>query len=337
MKELITVIVPIYNSEQYLERCLNSILNQTYSNLEIILVNDGSKDSSRKICEDFQSRDKRVVLINTENNGPAKARNLGLEKSTGKYISFVDADDYIEIDMIETLYNTLKEKNVDMVRASYDIINNNKILSNNEKIANKFYDKANINEFIQDIISENVKSFVWLLLIKKEFIKDKFSEEIFIYEDTNFYLTILSNINTLYVFSKIVYHYEVNLNSVSRNVEKISQNIDSLLKSSLIFEKNLKKCKLANSKNLSIIHTRIINSIINYYYHLYKESNNIKEIIDMYNNLKKNQVFINLLKNYDKRVLSKKEKVFNDSLLNEKYLLFYLLCKCKNILGKIRG
>lgn len=337
LKELITIIVPIYNSEKYLERCLNSILNQTYSNLEIILINDGSEDSSKKICEDFANTDKRIVLINTKNNGPAKARNLGLEKATGKYISFIDADDYVEKDMIETLYKALTEKKADMVRANYDIIKDDKILSNNENVLDKIYDKTNINEFIQNVISENVKSFIWLLLIKKECIKDNFSEEIFIYEDTNFYLTTLSNINTLYVFSKIVYHYEVNSNSVSRKAEKISQNIDNLLKSSLVFKKNLEKYKLNNSKNFRAIHTRIINSIINYYYHLYRENNNIKEIINLYNDLKKNQLFRNLLNDYDENVLSKKEKIFNSSLLNDKYLKFHLLCKCKNVLGKIRG
>ena len=337
MKELITIIVPIYNSEKYLERCLNSILNQTYSNLEIILINDGSEDSSGKICEDFANKDKRIVLINTENDGPAKARNLGLEKATGKYISFVDADDYIENDMIETLYKVLKEKNVDMVRANYDIKKGGKTFFNNEKSLDKLYDKTNMNEFIQNIISENMKSFIWLLLIKRECIKDNFSEEIYIYEDTNFYLTTLSNVNTLYVFSKIVYHYEVNSNSVSRNAEKISQTIDNLLKSSLVFKKNLEKYKLNNSKNCSAIHTRIINSIINYYYHLYRENNNIKEIINLYNELKKNELFLNILKDYDENVLSKKEKIFNSSLLNDKYLKFYLLCKCKNVLGKIRG
>lgn len=337
MKELITIIVPIYNSEKYLERCLSSILNQTYSNLEIILINDGSEDSSKKICKDFANTDKRIVLINTKNNGPAKARNLGLEKATGKYISFIDADDYVEKDMIETLYKALTEKKADMVRANYDTIKDDKILSNNENVLDKLYDKNNINEFIQNVISEDVKSFIWLLLIKKECIKDNFSEEIFIYEDTNFYLTTLSNINTLYVFSKIVYHYEVNSNSVSRKAEKISQNIDNLLKSSLVFKKNLEKYKLNNSKNFRAIHTRIINSIINYYYHLYRENNNIKEIINLYNDLKKNQLFRNLLKDYDENVLSKKEKIFNSSLLNDKYLKFYLLCKCKNVLGKIRG
>ncbi len=102
--ELISVVVPIYNVEKYLKKCINSIISQTYSNLEIILVNDGSTDNSKKICNEFAYEDDRILVINKENGGLSSARNSGIEIAKGEYIVFIDSDDYIEIDMIENLY-----------------------------------------------------------------------------------------------------------------------------------------------------------------------------------------------------------------------------------------
>ncbi len=101
----ISVIVPIYNAEQYLEKCIDSIINQSYTNLEIILVNDGSTDNSGAICDEYAKRDSRIIVIHKENGGLSSARNAGLDIARGEYISFVDSDDWIEHDMLETLYN----------------------------------------------------------------------------------------------------------------------------------------------------------------------------------------------------------------------------------------
>lgn len=103
----ISVIIPIYNAEKYIEKCINSILNQTFKNIEIILVNDGSTDNSRIICEKYKNKDKRIRLFNIENNGVSSARNLGIESSRGKYIMFCDSDDYVERTWCEELYNLI--------------------------------------------------------------------------------------------------------------------------------------------------------------------------------------------------------------------------------------
>ncbi len=103
MKDKVSVVVPIYNVEKYLPKCIESIQMQTYNNLEIILVNDGSTDSCLKICEKYKKLDKRVIIINKENGGLSDARNFGIEKATGKWITFIDSDDYVEKDYIETL------------------------------------------------------------------------------------------------------------------------------------------------------------------------------------------------------------------------------------------
>ena len=111
--ELISVIVPVYNVEKYLYRCVDSIINQTYENLEIILVNDGSKDSSGKICDEYQQRDLRIKVIHKENEGLGFARNSGLDIATGQYVTFIDGDDYIGQIHIERMYNLIKETGTD--------------------------------------------------------------------------------------------------------------------------------------------------------------------------------------------------------------------------------
>lgn len=125
MNELISIIVPIYNVEQYLERCIDSILNQSYQNLEIILVNDGSEDHCPQMCDRYQEKDKRIVVIHKINGGVSDARNYGIDMAKGKYIMFVDGDDYIEATMVEKLYEVQRETNADIVQCGYNVIYNN--------------------------------------------------------------------------------------------------------------------------------------------------------------------------------------------------------------------
>lgn len=114
MKPIISIIVPVYNSEEYLEKCIESILNQTFKSFELILVNDGSTDSSKEICDKYRDMDKRVITIHKQNEGQASARNYGLEIAQGEYIGFVDSDDWIEINMFEVLYNACIKEDADI-------------------------------------------------------------------------------------------------------------------------------------------------------------------------------------------------------------------------------
>lgn len=112
--DLITIVVPIFNVEKYLRRCLNSIIEQTYKNLEIILVDDGSTDDSPIICDEYKKKDNRITVIHKKNGGLSEARNTGINIAKGKYIGFVDSDDWIEIDMYEKMYKKMIEENADI-------------------------------------------------------------------------------------------------------------------------------------------------------------------------------------------------------------------------------
>ena len=112
---MISVIVPVYKTEEYLERCVNSILNQTYKDIELIIVDDGSPDKCPAICDTFAQMDERVKVIHKVNGGVSTARNAGLEIATGDYIAFVDSDDYIELDMYEKMISKAVEYDCDVV------------------------------------------------------------------------------------------------------------------------------------------------------------------------------------------------------------------------------
>ena len=140
MKPLISVIVPVYKSEKYLDKCVESIVNQTYKNLEIILVDDGSPDNCPQICDEWAKRDSRIKAIHKENGGVSSARNAGLDNSSGEYIGFVDGDDFIENDFYEFLYDNLAENSADISFCSFKTLDEKTgeyAQSNNYGIAEK--------------------------------------------------------------------------------------------------------------------------------------------------------------------------------------------------------
>ena len=118
-KELISIIVPVYNAEKYLQKCLDSILEQTYQNLEIIIVNDGSTDNSGQICHEYEQKDSRIIYMEKENGGVSDTRNTGLDRMTGSYVTFVDSDDWLEPNYVQFLYEKLIEHQADIVVGNY--------------------------------------------------------------------------------------------------------------------------------------------------------------------------------------------------------------------------
>lgn len=170
MNKLISVVVPIYNMEKYLEKCINSIINQTYTNLEILLIDDGSTDKSKLIIDKFAREDSRIKAYHKKNGGLSDARNYGIKKATGEYIGFVDSDDYIEKDMYEKLYNNLIKYKADISVGSFNIIYEN---DNIKKIEYKsVFDKTSVldsEEAIKLLFSKNdFGNFAWNKLYKKK-------------------------------------------------------------------------------------------------------------------------------------------------------------------------
>jgi glycosyltransferase involved in cell wall biosynthesis len=179
---LISVIVPIYNVEIYLEKCLNSIINQTYKNLEIILVDDGSPDNCGKICDEHAKKDKRIKVIHKPNGGLSDARNAGLDMAKGEYIAFVDSDDYIAEEMCEELLDIALKQNADIAACAQYILENKGVRVSGADVA----DDLSIDEIRYLILMDRYSNCAWDKLYKADLFKDLrfcvgiYSEDLFI-------------------------------------------------------------------------------------------------------------------------------------------------------------
>lgn len=216
MEEKISVIVPIYKVEDYLHRCVDSIINQTYTNLDIILVDDGSPDNCPMICDEYAKKDTRIRVIHKKNGGLSDARNAGLEIATGEYIGFVDSDDWIHKDMYSILYNIMMKKQCDIVECNatkiYDIINDKDI---NFKYRFFNYTKENA---IEELISEKtIQQTVWNKLYKKELIQDIFFEKGKVHEDEFWTYQAINKCNNLIHVDLDLYYYFQRENSIMGN------------------------------------------------------------------------------------------------------------------------
>ena len=180
--KVISVIIPVYNVEAYIRRCVDSILGQTYTNLEIILVDDGSTDSSPEICDEYAQLDSRVKVIHKENGGVSSARNRGLKESNGEYLTFVDSDDYLESTCFEKMYRGMEENDVDMVVVGW------KDQNDKEGFINRFINKECCRVFEQNELPSLIFfATVWGHLFRREdVISCFFDENIFYGEDTLF-------------------------------------------------------------------------------------------------------------------------------------------------------
>ncbi len=223
MIKKISIITPVYNAEKYIERCVNSVLNQTYENIEFIIVNDGSTDNTAKILNRLKKNDSRIMVIHKKNEGVSKARNTALKKATGKYVLFVDADDWLESTMCEDLISHAEKNNSDVVICEY--YNYYEILDKKEIVRLKEIKNTTFPSLISD---DNNKygGFPWNKLIKRAKIKKDFEESVHYYENLLFFLENFDN-NTKYsVLFKPLYNYCINENSAIHskkfNIKKIS-------------------------------------------------------------------------------------------------------------------
>ena len=206
LKNKISIIVPIYKVEDYLHRCIDSIINQTYSNLEIILVNDGSPDNCGVICEEYAKNDSRIKVIHKENGGLSDARNAGLKIATGDYIGFIDSDDWIHKDMYKILYDIIIKKECDIVECN--AIKTKSIISDKgiDDTYNIFrYTKEDV---IEALISEKiVKQTVWNKLYKRSCIKNIFFEKGKVHEDEFWTYRVMNECNILIHVDINLYYY----------------------------------------------------------------------------------------------------------------------------------
>ena len=164
---LISVIIPVYNLENYIEKCLDSVLSQTYKNLEILVVDDGSTDSSPSICDKYSQSDSRIQVFHIDNGGAAHARNTALEKMTGEFVTFVDGDDYIDSTYIEKLYNNITDKNADISICKWIDVYEDSFLST--VISHTYNDGKGVIKFDEENCSEEVEETLQAIADQREY------------------------------------------------------------------------------------------------------------------------------------------------------------------------
>ncbi len=215
-KILVSVVVPIYNAYDYLQTALDSILDQTLRDIEVICIDDGSTDRSIEIIKKYHDSDKRVRVVTENNAGVSTARNKGIARVRGEYTIFLDADDFYEPNLLERLYNTAKENNLDIAIAKFDIYNNKteKFSPATAELHGDIYLHGAVvskNEYPNHIF-ESVSGYVWNKLFKTAMLKEKelsFAPELYIFEDVHFVCAALSYADRISRIDDVLIHHRV--------------------------------------------------------------------------------------------------------------------------------
>lgn len=223
----VSMIVPVYQVEKYIAQCIESVLNQTFTDFELILVDDGSKDNSGSICDLYAAKDKRITVIHTKNNGAATARNIGLDRALGKYITFLDGDDYLADNMIERLFNEIDGSDYDI--AVCDFLNilpdekNNFSLNLKEAAVSG----REVLEHLKNIKNYGVWTIVWNKIYKKEVLKGIRFPDGKYFEDEFFTDRLFLKCDKVHIIPDILCYHRV-LPSSTMNTQKAENYLDLL-------------------------------------------------------------------------------------------------------------
>ena len=230
----VSIIIPCYNVSKYINKCIDSVLNSTLKDIEVIVINDGSKDNTLDLLKEY--KDDRLIIIDKKNEGVAAARNDGLKKATGEYISFIDSDDYIDENMYSDMYNKAKKNNLDLIACDALLIypNENRVVKSN------ITDKSTKEELMIDAYA-----VTWNKLYRKEILKDlTFTKGINLCEDVEFLYKVYSKINRVGSIYKAYYNYIQRPNSLTYvydekiyHVIKAMDNVLEYYKKNNIFDK----------------------------------------------------------------------------------------------------
>ena len=333
-KVKVSVIVPVYNSEKYLDKCVSSLINQTYDNLEIIFINDGSRDNSLKVLKKYEKMDDRIIVINKKNSGVSDSRNIGINHSSGEYIMFVDSDDWLEKNAVEIAIHNICDN--DILRFSHYLCDEvqRKIKNNNDDIYSGVdVVVANNEDIIKNLIENKTEGHLWNYLFRSSIIRDNciyFDKTLFYQEDVLFLVEYFLRVKSMRVISDSLYNYFENTNSTTHNVTSSVKNLCSIWnirKKILVILENNNMVKF--KKNLE---QRFLNLQLEYFIKFYKEMS----IGDFNSNFRRiansNRLYYRQL--LDEKYLNKKWQIFITLLLNQKPFLFRIYIKSYMIITK---
>lgn len=313
MKPKISIIVPVYNVENYIDDCIKSIINQEFKNFELIIINDGSSDNSGDICDRYALIDNRIRVIHKKNEGASKARNLGIKISKGDYIAFVDSDDTINEKMYDIMYNLAISSKCEVVVCGYKEINYKLGIEN--KFINPLYGRKklqgeDIKKRLQELLCENkILGYPSLCnkLYKKDYItknKLEINENIKIAEDLCFNVIIMLGINEVVAINEPLYEYRrVNENSIMNSSNNLYLKFEAREVMLNIF-KELEISKSVYKKCLGYESSTTVTSYIGLIKEVFLSNKKLNEKILMFNRLLNEKYFLNAINNVDYKYLT---------------------------------
>lgn len=271
-KPKVSVIVPIYNVEKYLRRCLDSLVNQTLTDIEIILVDDESPDNSKEIYKEYLAKDNRIKLVQKKNGGLGFARNSGLEIATGEFIAYIDSDDYVDVNMFKKLYDTSKNNNLDTVYCGYNNLDDELKVHSFSEVDDLtiFSTKDEVNGVLLDMIAckpsspleRKYRMSVWHAIYSRDLIENNrirfCSERQFISEDIIYHIDYLSKANRIAFIPDSFYYYCYNEDSLTKTFRE-----DRFEKSVILHQELLRRFKVEGYKE-SVYKNRVDRFLIGY-------------------------------------------------------------------------
>lgn len=352
MDSKISIIVPIYNTpKKYLIKCIESIINQTLKEIEIILVNDGSKEEVKEICEKYQKQDNRIKLINQSNMGESVARNVGIENATTENITFVDSDDWIENNTCEKIY-----KYIEKINGKYEVIIFNCYVDYHQRsIRNNFYPKEGklSNEDIEEIQLQNIEKGVtkyyppetnisvpWAKIYKRNFIIEnnlKYVPNIIRMPDAIFNMEVFEKAKQIYIYHQYLYHYQKNDFAIC---QKYSKKTIEFYETYVKFVKRYIKQYNKNQKFRDTLNIKIVTSIdiymYNYFFHKDNPQNK-KEIEQEFKNLLGKEFYQKAMKDVKKEYLSMYQRLVLKNARKKNIKGLKRLKQIKGMIKKLEG
>ena len=298
-KTKISIIIPIYNADKYLRECLDSITNQTLDDIEIICVNDGSKDKSLEIIKEYKNKFKNIIIIDQKNSGVIAARIAGYKAATGEYIGWVDADDFIDKKMFEKLYKSAKKCNADVAYCNYNFYP--KEVVNKQKWFNEYSGKVTWNFIMNNTIQ-------WNKIVKKELLDKLDITKLFETIGEGCYGIVLINAKSIISIDECLYNYRVGHASLSSGFKNIKWY-------KTVVERSLNMLSYVKDNNYD-------NEWINFYEYRYLYYNLILMIVSAYSNNKKTYIDSKKIL-VDKKMFSNKYKEYLTKSFS-KFKLFFI-------------
>ncbi len=317
---LISIIVPVYNTEKYLPKCIQSIQNQNYKNIEIILVNDGSKDKSGEICDKYKETDARIKVIHKANEGLGFARNSGLDVAKGNYIIFVDSDDYVDDDMVMNLIKPVEQLRAEVVVGGFQRFKTEGIFVHTDQYTDMLYEGSDVMELLfarmlgsspekSDVIKMSVDNVLYSMEIINKYKLRFVSERVFISEDLIFNSDFFPHVQRAVTVSSVSYKYRKNENSLTTSYR--ADRFDQMI----ILYLEMRKRIISFGMSRSSLHRLQKQTFANIRYAIRKEAPRFsgKSYINSINSIRRiccNSVVCDILSDYPMKQLGFRQKIF---------------------------